>query len=74
MNLNVNNDVPQSNVLGPLLFILYVNDNGKHRHSKFLLFVDDTVIYKTGYNMVEIENKLNSDLENKKMWLHINYR
>ena len=37
--------VPQGSVLGPLLFVLYINNIDEHIASKILKFADDTKIY-----------------------------
>ena len=38
--------VPQGTVLGPLLFILYINDIGEGTSSTIRLFADDALIYR----------------------------
>ena len=38
--------VPQGTVLGPLLFILYINGIGENTSSTIRLFADDCLIYK----------------------------
>lgn len=65
--------VPQGSVLGPLLFILYINDfGGVLEHCSCKFFADDTSIYISGKNITEILWKLNSDLKNVSNWLNIN--
>ena len=55
--------VPRGSIIGPLLFILYVNDLSKFSN-KFvsILFADDTTILFEGYNIHSIITSLNYEL------------
>ena len=55
--------VPQGSVLGPLLFLIYVNNLPDCvKNCEINMFADDTALFFTGRNESEIELKLNSDL------------
>ena len=42
---HVRSDVPQESVLGPCLFLYYINDIPDNVNSKFRLFADDIIMY-----------------------------
>ena len=62
--------VPQGLLLGPLLFIIYVNDLVECVKScQVQLYADDTVLYFSNSSISNIELALNSDLENLYRWM-----
>jgi len=69
----IRHGVPQGTVLGPLLFLLYINDIvGAVRGCKLELFADDTMLYIAGGELDIMERTVNSDLDSLFNWLCVN--
>ena len=65
--------VPQGSKLGPLLFLIYVNDMPLVlKQTSSTLFADDTTIYGTASNYDELVRKINSDLARLSEWFKAN--
>ena len=65
----VTSGVPQGSVLGPLLFIIYINDLPKNLQSGVYMFADDTKIYKIHSNRSEtFSNEIQNDLNALQLW------
>ena len=65
---NVKAGVPQRYVLGPLLFLIYINDLADGLSSKTKLFADDTSLFSVIHDSVITTSELNTDLARIKQW------
>ena len=65
--IQVTSGVPQGSCIGPLLFIIYINDLVPHLSSSCRLFADDLVIYRT-METINDQLALQQDLDSLLKW------
>ncbi len=71
---NIDIGIPQETILGPILFSIYINDLSEVCPDASLqMYADDTVIYVSGKNCVEIEEKVIKNLEKVSAWLDASF-
>ena len=64
----INSGVPQESVLGPLLFLIFINDLPDGIASLCKIFADDTSLFSKVYDIDISAKELNSDLEKIGKW------
>ena len=62
--------VPQGSVLGPLLFLIYINDITTNLQSNCFLFADDSSLFQIVSDPHSMYISLNRDLEEIESWSH----
>ena len=65
--VKVTSDVPQGSVLGPILYLLYINDRPNGISSGVRLFADDAIVYRTISDPSDCQT-LQEDLDKLSNW------
>jgi len=69
----INTGVPQGSILGPILFLIYINDFGNACTSlKYIQFADDTTLFSSCENIGVLTESVNRNLQPIFEWLCVN--
>ena len=69
----IHTGVPQGSIIGPLMFLIYINDlPDVLLHSKALMYADDTVLYCSNESGKEARKDMQNDLLKIQTWCELN--
>ena len=67
---NISAGVPQGSILGPLFFLIYINDLTQNLKCSAKLFADDTSLFTTVQDPNLAASDMNHDLDLITLWAH----
>ena len=68
LGTNVHAGIPQRSILGPLLFLIYINDLANDLSSNVKLLADDTSLFSEIHDASAFARELNDDLKKINKW------
>ena len=68
----ITSGVPQGSILGPILFLIFINDICNSTLLYILLFADDTTLLASGRNLQELVDFVNVELRKISQWFRAN--